>query len=121
MTTTKNKQTKAKIDWSVYRLPPLCLVTTLMLEANPTVYKMFYQGYFQALESMNTAADQYGDDSGLSVVLYALGNWSAARSRKEFKEFKVYSADGTQSMQVDRCLYVREILKEHARRVGASV
>lgn len=80
-------------------LPPLSEVAVRMRRASPKVWHA-YAPYFVPLLSMETAREEYGFDSGLSVVLYAIGNWSGAKG---------YDA-----------AWCRVMLKRHAAAAGAT-
>jgi len=80
-------------------LPPLYEIAARMRKASPKVWGL-YHPYFTPLLSMKTAREEYGLDSGLSVVLYAIGNWSGAKG---------YEA-----------AWCRVMLKRHAAAAGAT-
>ena len=76
----KTKAPKITVVADDLKLFPLHKIVVLMQACDPVHFSRFAP-YYTPFRAMDTAADQYGADSGSSVVLYALGNWSTCRSK----------------------------------------
>ena len=111
--------TKAKpaVDWTRERLLPLSSLYLMMERCAPLNFRVYDRGYYSAFKYMDTAKDSYGDDSGESVVAYALGNFTSARTAKGIKKPLAYVVGEADMVEVDPVGYIRESLKEHLRRV----
>ncbi len=90
---------KTNLPFDPTLLPGLYRVARKMREASPNTWAA-YAPYFVPLAQMDTADEEYGADSGLSVVLYAIGNWAGARGKL--------------------AAWCRAMLKRHAAAAGAT-
>lgn len=68
------------------KLTPLFNIPALMQHCDEARYRL-YRPYFHPLRSMVDAKDTYGDDTGISVCVYALSNWTGSRSKVESTGF----------------------------------
>lgn len=67
-------------------LPPLYGIAKRMMTCDYPRYKQF-RPYFDPLTAMVSAKEEYGADTGVSVCVYALSNWTGSRSKVPSAEY----------------------------------